>query len=517
MKTASRQNGISDIFGRSFILILAIVFSCFYADETFAAGPELGGRLVFGAENEFAGFDPLKARGFAICDAIANNTIMERLFGLDKAGKLVPVLGLSAKPDADGKVWTIKLRRGVMFHDGTPFNADAVAQHWKRILDPKNRYTGLSLLATVKSVEKEDDLTVRFVLRHKWLPFPHILAEARGLGTFIPSPKAVDADLQNRAPVGTGPFMFKQWRSGDSFIVIRNPNYWQKGKPYLDEIVFKLVPDHQTRYAGLKSGQMDMIWMDRGNIIQDAEKEPSLVHYQAAGNGAEIFVLNTTKPPFDNPDLRRALAHAWDQRVCVRVSYHDAIPFITQPLGDAISCDDVRYPEFNTQLAKQIVSRMGGPFEIECLHSDTIRGREQGELLQQFGKKAGIDVKTTGLSFGPVIKKVYTKDYQIATWRMPSAVDLGATLYTSFHSKSRGNVTGYNSPQMDALLEAQMTETDLTRRRQILCDIVKLINQDVPIIYRGGQEYHVLAGSYVRGFHDFKNGIAQISELWLNR
>jgi len=517
MNPAVKKIAARSLGNKLSVSIVAIVLIFFSANVSSAAGTRSGGRLVFGAENEFAGFDALKARGFAICDAIANNTVQERLFTLDEDDNLLPVLGLSAAPSSDGTVWTIKLRRGVLFHDGTAFNADAVVHHWNRILKPENRYAGRDLLTAIRSVEKADEFTIRFILNHKWLPFPRILAGARGLGTFIPSPKAVDADTQNREPVGTGPFMFKQWRSGDSFTVVRNPNYWQKGKPLLDEIVFKLIPDHQSRYASLKSGQMHMAWMDRGNIIQDAQKDPSLVHYQASGNGAEIFVLNTTKPPFDNPVVRRALAHAWDQQACVSMSYYNAIPFITHPLGDAAECDDVQYPAYDPELAKQIIARIGSPIEIECLHSDTKRGREQGELLQQFGKKAGISVKTTGLSFGPVIKKVYTRDYQISTWRIPSNIDLGASLYASFHSKSRRNVTGYANPEMDELLIAQRMATDPKTREQILCDIVRLINQDAPIIFRGGQGYHILAASRVKGFVDFKNGVAQLSDLWIDR
>lgn len=502
--------------GVTIATIATIVFA-FYVRAANANEPQYGGRLVFGAENEFAGFDVLKVRGFAINDAIANNTIQERLFGLDPDDNLVPILGLSASPSEDGKIWTIKLRQGVDFHDGTPFNADAVIHHWKRILNPENRYRGRAFLTPVQSIQKVDDFTVQFVLKHRWLPFPKILAGARGLGTSIPSPKAVDADTQNRAPVGTGPFMFKEWKSGDSFIVEKNSNYWQKGKPYLDEIVFKLAPDHQSRYASLKSGQMDIIWMDRGNIIQQAENDSSLRHCQANGNGAEIFVLNTTKPPFDNPDVRKAVAHAWNQQVSVEMSYHNAIPFIEHPLGDAVPCNQADYPVHDIEKARKLIADIAQPIEFECLHSDTKRGREQGELLQQFGKRAGIAVKTSGLSFGPVIRKVVTKDYQMSTWRMPSGVDLGAAFYAAFHSKSRANVTGYNNPNMDALLLAQRMETDPRKREQILCDIVTLINQDVPIIYRGGRGYHVLAGSHVKGHVDFENGIVQLSDLWIER
>ena len=101
--------------------------------------------------------------------------------------------------------------------------------------------------------------------------------------------------------------------------------------------------------------------------------------------------------------------------------------------------------------------------------------------------------------------------------KTPSGVDLGAGFYSAFHSKSRANVTGYNNPEMDTLLAAQLTETDAAKREKILCDIVTLLNRDVPIIYRGGQRHHTLAKSHVKGFVNFRNGIAQLADIWIDR
>ncbi len=212
------------------IVILSIIiftFALTVSVSESAQNPKNGGKLVFGVENEPAGFDVIKARGLAVCDAIIANTVMERLFDMDDEGNLIPELGLSVKPLDDGKTWMVVLRKGVSFHDGTPFNADAVVLHWNRMLNPENRYRGLSLLSTIVSVSKVDEHTVQFLLKHPWEPFPRVLCAARTLTNLIPSPKAVDEGKQMRAPVGTGPFMFKEWKSGDQVVVVKNPNYWQ--------------------------------------------------------------------------------------------------------------------------------------------------------------------------------------------------------------------------------------------------------------------------------------------------
>lgn len=508
----SSRNSIKGVWVAACIL-LSFVFIM----TARAAEPKSGGTLVFGTENEFAGFDALKTRGFAVCDAIANAAIHERLFEWDENGELMPVLGLSATLSDDRKVWTIMLRKGVSFHDGTPFTADAVVAHWERLLKPENRFSGRDAIIPILSVEKVDAFAVRFVLAHPWLPFLETLCDGRTLAPFIPSPKAVVEDEQNRAPVGTGPFMFKEWLTGDRFVLVRNPGYWKAGKPHLDGIVFKPMPDHQTRYASLESGQTDMIWTDRGGAVEKAEKDKRLVHYISEGTGAEIFILNTAKPPLDDPRVRRALAHAWNQEVCVTLSYQGSIPFVEHPFGVDARCGDAGYRTHDLEKARELIAAYGKPVEIECLHSNTKRGREQGELLQQFAKQIGVAVNPVGMSFGPVVKKVVTGQYQVSTWRIPSYRDQGPSLYSAFHSKSRRNWSGYRSEVMDRLLVEQNTETDAARRNALLCDIARQINEDVPLIYRGGRRFHVLAKQEVKGNFRFQNGIFVLSDLWLDR
>ncbi len=483
-----------------------------------ASGPRSGGRLVFAVEsNDFVGFDILKARGGATSDAFAHITIHERLFTSDDNGNLSPMLALSAEPSADKKSWTIRLRRGVRFHDGNPFNADAVVDHWKRMLDPVNKFSNRFIIQPIRSVERVDDYTVRFQLEHPWILFPRILSSPRGAMLCIPSPAAVAADKQQRAPVGTGPYVFKEWRSADQFVVVKNPRYWQKGTPYLDEIVFRFMPDHQTRFAALQSGEVDMIWMDRGQIIRRAMEDPRLAVHHSEDNGAEILILNTAKPPLDDVRVRQALAHAWNQAQYVKLSYQDSILVVSHPFGKEIDCGDCGYREYDPQKARELLAAYGMPVTFECLHSDTPRGREAGAILQQLSKSVGIEVTPSGLAFGPVVKKVMTGDFQASTWRIPSLLDLGPYLARSLHSRSPANSSKYASPQMDMLLAAQWTAADSGERAKILCAIAEKINQDVPLLYRGGEHHYVIAAKRVKGLPPFHNGVVDLTGAWLEK
>jgi len=470
---------------RLIMTIAAVGFIAFFAAMIVPWGPPMpagaaehpnGGTLTFGVESEFAGFEVLaSASRLAINGAIAANTIMEPMFRLDPDGNLLAVLGLSATESEDGKTWTVELRQGVRFHDGTAFNADAVVDHWQRLLDPANKYRGRAALAVLESVEKAGSHTVRFRLQHTWLPFLRVITSARSLTNLIPSPKAVADGTQNRAPVGTGPFMFKEWDAGDHFTVVKNPKYWKQNVPHLDAVVFKPLPDSQTRYAALKSGQLDLIWSDRGNLIHKAAQDPGLSVFRSDDNGAEIFLLNTAEPPLDDKTVRRALAHAHNQARHVALVYGDSIPMVHHPFGSDFECTGDGYREYDPARARQMLADRSRPLDIECLHSNSPRGRETGEITQQLMREIDVQITPVGLNFGPVVKKVLSGQYQISTWRMPSLPDQGPALFRAFHSESPGNHSHYQNPEMDRLLLAQRVETDPEKRRRLLCGIARRI------------------------------------------
>ncbi len=359
-----------------------------------------GGVLYIGVETEFHGMDVLGLAGSGAllpAPAMLNSTIQEPLFRMDKSGNLIPVLGLSAVPSENGEKWDVTLRQGVSFHDGTPFNADAVVHHWKRILSPENKYRGRAMIQPIQRVEKVDDYTVRFILAHPWAPFPNVISDELYLFAFIPSPNAVDKGVHNRKPVGTGPFKYEKWNGGDHYIVLKNRAYWQQGKPALDKIVFRVIEDHQTRYASLIADQLDVIAMDRGSLLKKAENDSSLDTSYYDTNGAEVIRINTRNPPLDDIRVRRALAYANDQQLHIKMVYGGSIPFVRNPFGGSFECADEGYPAHDLERARRLISEYGENVELECVHTNTLRGRAMGEMLQQLYKKIGVTLAPVGL------------------------------------------------------------------------------------------------------------------------
>jgi 4-phytase/acid phosphatase/peptide/nickel transport system substrate-binding protein len=428
---------------------------------------------------------------------------------------MIPVLALSATPSAGNTIWDIELREGVRFHDGTPLNADAVIHHWTRVLDPK-QFRGRRILRPIRSVEKADEYVVRFHLEHPWPPFLNVISNELLLFAFIPSPRAVEAGTHDKKPVGTGPFKYARWNSGDHFVVLKNEDYWQEGKPLLNKVVFRTIPDPQTRYASLVAGQIDVIAIDRGHLIRKAENDPELTVYPSQVNGAEIILMNTTRPPLDDIRVRRALAVANNQERHVKMVYGNTVPLVHHPFGDLLACEDVDYPEYDPGKAKQLIADYGKPVELEFLHSNTPRGRNIGALQQQLYKEIGVRLNPVGLSPGPHMMKVVQKDYQLATWRMPPSGDYGPNFYAKFHSQSPGNFTGYANPEMDRLLETQRIETDTAKREALLCVIACKLNRDVPILYRGGRRYHVVTRKKIRDMMETSGFTIDLAAAWMD-
>ena len=478
-----------------------------------------GGTLYVGVETPYYGLDILGggAGGVLLPDMVMlNSLIQEPLFRMDRDGRLIPVLALSAVNSDDGLSWEIRLREEVRFHDGSPFNADAVVHHWARMLDPQGKFRGRQLLQPILAVEKMSDYAVRFRLAHPWLPFLMVISDEQYLSSFIPSPSAVDADTHDQKPVGTGPFKHHAWNRQDHYVAMKNSDYWQPGKPYLDKIVFRTVPDHQARYASLMAGELDVVVLDRGHLLKKAKTDVSLYTHQSENNGAEIVLVNTRKPPLDDVRVRRAVALANNQELHVKMVYGNSIPTIHHPFGEWFPCPANRFPDHDLEAARQLIADYGKPVEMECLHSNTSRGRQTGELLQQLYKQIGISLKPVGLSTGPVIMKVMKRDYQLSTWRILGANDLGAQLYRTLHSQSAANFSGYSNPEMDDLLEAQRAETDPVRRDELLCKIAALINRDIPFFYRGGRRYHLLARKKIQDLTEVAGVKVNLSTAWID-
>ncbi len=497
------------------IFLFILIFINIYFTHLGYSEPHYGGTLRMAHELDASGFDAIRSRALIGAGANAAGLIMEKLFERGDKGELLPVLGLTATPSADGRTWTVRLRANVEFHDGTPFDADAVVHHWQRLLDPENRYRGRLLMGPILAVEKSGPYEVRFKLKHAWQAFSAVLVGSRGFTARIPSPRAVENGSQNNAPVGTGPFIFKEWQRGDRIVVTRNPDYWRKDRPYLDEIVLRPISDHESRYAALVSGQVDMMITDRPAHVKKLMADPDYASYVLERNGATVMAMNCAKPPLNDVRVRRAIAHAWDQEKYIRASFKNIVPSCRDWYGRQLDCGPVNYPRHDLQKARALIAAYGKPVTLEYIHTATPRGREAGVILQQMLKDAGVTVKPVPSDFPGIMKQLFSKQYDLCSWMIPDFEEMSLVTMAVFHSQSPWNVYQYANPEVDRLLGRQRVSSDPDDRAQTLCTIARKINADAPFLYLYGRTFYIFGRKNIRNVTVPDHRIPPLETVWI--
>ncbi len=429
-----------------------------------------------------------------------------------ETGEILPLLAVDWSASEDETLWTLQLREGVLFHDGSPFTADDVAAHYNRVLDPVQNAAGRATLSVIDRVVAVEPHVVEFHLHHPWPAFLLMMGSTSIAGP-IPSAANVEAGRQNRHPVGTGPFRLAQWSSGDRLVVERFPDYWAADEINLDRVVFRVLPDTQTRYASLQSGEIDVMWADRGQIINDVANNPALVHVAVDGGGAENILINGRLPHLSDHRVRAAIAHAWNQEALVRVSWQDTKPVVDHPLGGHVECGDVGYRAYDPDRARDLLADYGQPVEIEFVHTATARGRELGELVQFMLQDVGITVHLAPVDQSTLMRRVVTRDFGMSGWRIPDSPDLGPQLYAAVHSLSRTNNSGVSTPEMDAAAEAMRLAGTRDEALALQCEVVRHINEQVSMLWRGGGRYHVISNQRAQDMPTPWRGIIDVTRM----
>jgi ABC-type transport system substrate-binding protein len=293
-----------------------------------------GGTLIFGRGGDSVGLDPAyetDGNSFMICD----NVYEALVFYKDESTALEPGLAESWEISPDGLTYTFHLRKGVMFHDGTPFNADAVVFSIGRMMKerklkffskawdmppqerPPEYWISMEMDDTVESIEAADDYTVVFRLKRVDAPF---LANMGMDFADIISPTAFTNNPKEflRNPVGTGPFKFVEWIKDDRIVLAKNENYWDKsGGPYLDKLVFRVIPENSVRFLELKGGNIHICQFPNPADIPLARQDPNLKLVSQPGMNIGYLSFNHTKRLWQNIHMRRAIAYAINRQAIV--------------------------------------------------------------------------------------------------------------------------------------------------------------------------------------------------------
>src|SRR5215468_1264625 len=463
-----------------------------------AALGQTGGTTVMGLDQEPPTLDPHASPSAVTYQIIG--TVTENLLYRGPDGKLAPWLAESWQTAKDGRSVTFKLRRDVKFHDGTPFNAEAVKFNFDRIVDPKFKAGGArAALTTYAGSKVLDEYTVQVSFEIPFAPFPNFAASGP---LSIVSPKAVreTGDQVHTKPVGTGPFMMSEYVAKDHATMVRNPAYTRKapwsdrsGPAHLDSIVWKFIPEAGTRVTTLESGETQAIYQIPAQSLPRLEKNSGLRVEKTPWPGApRIWLLNTTKPPLDDVRVRRAINYAVDKEALIATVAKGIALKAFAPLT-AVMLDDptlraAAYPfdaakagallaEAGWQPGSDGIRAKGGQrLEIVLNAIDYGGGPEPAvQLIQSSLHDVGIDVKIKAQARPPW----YEDNYRCATHGpvmfLRSVDDDG--LYALFHSSLVGanfNWSCVKNPKLDQLLSDGRRESDPAKRRAIYLAIEKL-------------------------------------------
>ena len=454
------------------------------------AAPQYGGRLVFGIRKDLSSLNPFWRTQST--DSYVRQLMYEGLLDFDKDEKVVPALAESWKISPDGLTYTLKLRSGVKFHNGKEMTSQDVKWSTDYARNPKNAATGLSLLRNVKSVTAKDKLTIEFTLNEVEPVFLSTLASIR---PFPVVPEGAVPEGQSRIgefPPGTGPFIFKEYQSARGLVVTRNKNYWQKGLPYLDEIVLKPVEETQVRFTSLRAGDLDMIERAPHAFVPKLAKGdyPDLKIAEAKYSGFRRLIFEVTKPPFNNAKFRHAVRQALDMREFVTAAYWGYGEPATVWAIPSTSPWHIGLPEVKRDpaKAKALLKESGVDPKIQ-IELTARKGEEQEmQVIERQLTSAGFNVKLEFLSGGKMSRKRRSGDFML-TFSGAEPVKDPADAYPFRFSCLEGkrpkrilNYSGYCNPEFDKLVAQANKIQDEKERYKIYEKAIRIIHDDLPEI-----------------------------------
>jgi peptide/nickel transport system substrate-binding protein len=471
------------------------------------------GTLYVALEEEPPELDPNLSSAYVDRQVMAS--LYDKLVDIDQEGEIVPMLAKSYEISEDDLVYTFHLRKGIKFHDGTEFNAEAVKYNLDRYQEEDSvRSTEVE---PIESVEVVDEYTVRVTLSEPFAPFLAVLTDRAGI---IASPKAIEENNGriSKDPVGTGPFKFVERVRGDHITVEKNPDYWREGLPKLDKIIYRGIVDENVQYQNLQSGELDLIDQMPLVEVKDLQESGDYRVSIQPGLGYNGIWLQVTRPPFDNEKLRQAVYRLVDREAVAKAALRGVggtpanSPFNKQSWAYGKSDE---YPPPSVEEAKQLLKEAGKPngFSFTFKVDPSPLSQQTGQIIQSNLKPAGIKVTLEQVEFGTLLEQNTSGDFEAMLLGWSGRIDPDLNIYDFAVTDGDFNASGYSNPEVDKLLNEARTTSDRDRRKQLYDQVMEILHEEVPYVYL----YHsnLTTDFYmqptVQGFEPYPDGILRLA------
>jgi peptide/nickel transport system substrate-binding protein len=514
----SSRNGTATRLG--LLLSTAILTVVLLASHADAQTPVRGGTLRIGWITAAKTLDPHHSVEFSeryVCYLVFNT-----LVALDRGFNVVPELARAWQVSQDGKRVTFQLQRGVKFHDGTDFNAEAVKWNIERILDPQTKSPQRPQLEpAIAAVTVVDPHTVVFELKKPFAPLLAALAERPG---FVVSPAAAKQLGQEfgQRPVGTGPFRFVEWVRDSQVTLERFGDYWEKGKPYLDRVIYRVVPDPTVRLTMVRTGEVDIATDVDAKDIPGLRNDTGLrVSEMKPAARWTALQWRVDEPPFNSKPLRQAIALAIDRTELKDVLLRGFGEPAHGPVSPGLWWSDPSFQGIGHDLdmARKKLAEAGYPngFRAKFVVENTPQWIRQTELLQAQLQKINVGMDIEPVNSADAYSRIVQRKTNWTHTRWAQRADPNGLLYILFHSKGNANTTGYSNLRVDELLEQAAGTYEVERRKGLYYAAERLITDDVPYVFLNYTAEFAVMGRKVQNWGWIPDLIPRFRDLWLEK
>lgn len=427
--------------------------------------------------------------------------IYDRLAEFDENSVPQPSLAESWE-QLDNLTTIVHLKKGVKFHNGEELKASDVKFTFERMMvSPQVHH----IIETIDRVEILDDYTVKIVTKMPYAPLLNHLAHN---ATSILNEKAVKeaGDSYGQNPVGTGPYKFISWASGDRIVLEAFPEYF-KGETPIKNLVFRSIVEETNRTIGLETGELDIVYDILGMDKSKLKNDPKYTYIDKPGVSMTYLGFNLKKAPFDNPKVREAISYAINQQPIIDTAF----------VGGAIAADSIIEPnlaayypvekyEYNIEKAKELLKEAGyeNGFKAKIWINDNNVRRDTAVILQDQLKQVGIDIAVETLEWAAYLDGTARGDHDmfILGWgTVTRDPDYGITaLVSSSTHGGAGNRTFYSNPKVDELLVKGRAELNIEKRKEIYKEIQETIRRDLPMYMITYPTYNVITKKEIKNF-----------------
>ncbi len=423
-----------------------------------------------------------------------------------------PALATSWERSEDGTVWTFELREGVTFHDGSPFNAEAVQFSYMRLIDEDHEYYGLGdysyfdylLSDVIEDITVEGEYTVSFHLKDKFAPFLTYMGYYSQFPVSMEAVKEHGEDFSKHAS-GTGPFKLVEWKEDEYITLEANEDYWGE-KPKIDKLIWKVVPDISTRFLELQSGQVHAVKGLAPNQLESVKNNSDMKLHQVPGANIFQLTFNNESEPVDNKLVRQAIAHAIDKETLVEGVYEGlGTPAVTSVPPTVFGFnEDLEIHEYNPEKSRELLQEAGYDDGISITLNTFIHARpyvsnpvDAAEIIKDDLSKAGIDATIETNEWGTHSGLMRNGDYQAGFSGWYDIAYPSNFLKTMLLEGSNAN---WQPEEMVDLAQQALSTYDRDEQERIYREMQVIAHEEVPTIPIAHNDYTAASSAAVKGF-----------------